>query len=64
MADGRFLEMSLAPGWSQPGDARLQIGIEHLVGIELRAVRGQVEHFDLVPLLNFEWVMLAGQGRA
>ena len=51
MADGRLLELTLAAVRRLCRNGRLQVGIEHLVGVELRAVTGQVEDFDIFLVL-------------
>ena len=42
--DGRLLELTLAPIRRLACDGGLQVRIEHLVRVQLRAVAGQVEH--------------------
>lgn len=49
--DGRLLELTLAPIRRLACDGGLQVRIEHLVRVQLRAVTGQVEHFDVLFVL-------------
>ena len=47
MPDRRLLELPLAPVGRFACDGRLQVRIEHLIGVQLGAVAGQVEHLDM-----------------
>ena len=51
MADGGLLELTLAPVGRLGRDGRLEVGIEQFVGVELRAVTGQVEHLDVLAVV-------------
>ena len=44
-------EVPLEPGGRCRGDHLLEVGIEHLVRVELRAVAGQVEDLDVLFVL-------------
>ncbi len=62
VADGRRFELTLAPVRRLRGDSRLQVGIEHLIRVELGAVAGQIEHLHvflvlLQPCLHHSGVM-------
>lgn len=48
--DGR-LQVALAPGRCDCGDHLLQVRVEYLVRVELRAVAGQVEDFNVFLVL-------------
>ncbi|KAF1011271.1 MAG: hypothetical protein E5299_01454 [Burkholderia gladioli] len=52
MADDGFLEMPLGAGRSPLRHVRFQICVEHLFWIEIRTVRRQAEHLDLVDVLG------------
>lgn len=45
------LQVTFAPGWCCCGDHLLQVRVEHLVRVELRAVAGQIEHLDMLLVL-------------
>ena len=52
MPDRRLLELPLAPVGRFARDGRFQVRIEHLIGVELGAVAGQVEHLDRIAVLR------------
>jgi hypothetical protein len=52
MRGGYLDELQLDPRRRQLRQCLLQVRVCHLVGVELGAVAGQVEDFDLVPVLG------------
>ena len=47
-----FDQLQFGPRRRQSRDGVLEVGVGHLVGVQLGAVAGQVEDFDVVPVLG------------
>ena len=49
--DGRLFELTFVAVGRLGGNSRLQARVEHLIGVEFRAVAGQVEHLNVFLVL-------------
>ena len=52
MAHGGFDQLSLGAGGCFSRNRGLEVSIQALIGVELRAVGGQVEYFDFLAILG------------
>ena len=52
MTDGGLLQVALGPGRGLAGDDGLEVGVEHLIGVQFRTVSGQVKDLDLIAMVS------------